>query len=133
VSAKRITHKLVRQLADDLRARYGLDNEGMRALGSRLADSADTPSSENSSSGSASPRSTAGRSTGSPSKAAQLPPRWQPSLEDYIDIVACVLGADRAAITALRRLPLVVAFLSKRSHRREVDSCPLRTTSGCGR
>jgi hypothetical protein len=36
VSAKHITDKLARQLADELRARYGLDNDGMRALGSRL-------------------------------------------------------------------------------------------------
>ena len=47
MSAKRITHKLVRQLADDLRARYGLDNEGMRALGSRLADFTGAPSAKN--------------------------------------------------------------------------------------
>jgi hypothetical protein len=47
VSAERITHELVRQVANDLRARYGLDDEDMRALGSRLADSAGTPSTEN--------------------------------------------------------------------------------------
>jgi hypothetical protein len=45
VSAKRITDELVRRVANDLRARYGLDD--MRALGSRLADSAGTPSTEN--------------------------------------------------------------------------------------
>jgi hypothetical protein len=37
VSATGITDELVQQVADDLRARYGLDDEGVRALGSRLA------------------------------------------------------------------------------------------------
>jgi hypothetical protein len=47
VSAKGITDELVRDVANDLRARYGLDDEDMRALGSRLADSASTRSAEN--------------------------------------------------------------------------------------
>jgi hypothetical protein len=37
VSEKGITDELVQQVADDLRARYGLDDEDMRMLGSRLA------------------------------------------------------------------------------------------------
>jgi hypothetical protein len=32
-----------------------------------------------------------------------VPPRWQPYLEDYIDIAAYLLGADRAAIATLPR------------------------------
>ncbi len=40
MSAKGITDELVQQVADDLRARYGLDDDDMRALGSRLADPA---------------------------------------------------------------------------------------------
>ena len=32
--------------------------------------------------------------------------RWQPSLEDYIDIAAYLLGADRAAIAGLPRIAL---------------------------
>jgi hypothetical protein len=47
VSAKGITDELVQQIADDLRARYGLDDEDVRALGSRLADSAAARSAEN--------------------------------------------------------------------------------------
>jgi hypothetical protein len=47
VSAKAITDELVRQVADDLRARYGLDDDDMRALGSRLADDAGARSAEN--------------------------------------------------------------------------------------
>ena len=47
VSAKGITDELVHQVADDLRARYGLDDEGMRALGSRLAEDAGARSAEN--------------------------------------------------------------------------------------
>jgi hypothetical protein len=47
VSAKGITDELVQQVANDLCARYGLDDEGMRALGSRLADSTGAPSAEN--------------------------------------------------------------------------------------
>jgi hypothetical protein len=47
VSAKGITDELVRQVANDLCARYGLDDEGMRVLGSRLADSTGAPSAEN--------------------------------------------------------------------------------------
>ena len=47
MSAKGITDELVRQLANDLCARYGLDDEGLRALGSRLADSTGAPSAEN--------------------------------------------------------------------------------------
>ena len=37
MSEKGITDELVQQVADDLRARYGLDDEDMRILGSRLA------------------------------------------------------------------------------------------------
>lgn len=33
-----------------------------------------------------------------------MPPRWQPSLEDYIDGAAFLLGADRAAIRSLPRI-----------------------------
>lgn len=47
MSAKGITDELVRQVTNDLRARYGVDDEGMRALGSRLADSTGAPSAEN--------------------------------------------------------------------------------------
>ena len=47
MSAKGITDELVRQVANDLCARYGLDDEGMRVLGSRLADSTGAPSAEN--------------------------------------------------------------------------------------
>jgi hypothetical protein len=53
VSAKGITDELVQQVADDLRARYGLDDGNMRALDSRLADSACTRSAETPSSQSA--------------------------------------------------------------------------------
>ena len=35
-----------------------------------------------------------------------MTPRWQPSLDDYIDIAAFLLGADRAAIAALPRIAL---------------------------
>jgi hypothetical protein len=37
VSAEGITDELVQQVADDLRDRYGLDDEDIRSLGSRLA------------------------------------------------------------------------------------------------
>ena len=47
MSAKGITDELVHQVADDLRARYGLDDEDMRALGSRLAEEAGARSAEN--------------------------------------------------------------------------------------
>jgi hypothetical protein len=47
VSAKGITDELVQRVADDLRARYGLDDEDVRALGSRLAHAADVRSTEN--------------------------------------------------------------------------------------
>ena len=47
MSAKGITDELVREVANDLRARYGLDDEDMRALGSRLADAAGERSAEN--------------------------------------------------------------------------------------
>jgi hypothetical protein len=47
VSAKGITDELVHQVADDLRARYGLDDEDVRALGSRLAEDAGARSGEN--------------------------------------------------------------------------------------
>jgi death-on-curing protein len=40
-----------------------------------------------------------------------VPPRWQPSLEDYIDIAAYLLGAERAAVAALPRLPLAESAL----------------------
>jgi death on curing protein len=38
-------------------------------------------------------------------------PRWQPSLEDYIDIAAYLLSADRTAVTALPRLALADSAL----------------------
>jgi hypothetical protein len=76
VSAKGITDELVQQVADDLRARYGLDDEGMRALGSRLADSTGAPSAENLEFAKRFTESTARRSPRSPSRAAQMPPRW---------------------------------------------------------
>ena len=47
MSAKGITDELVRQVANDLRVCYCLDDEGMRALGSRLAGSTGAPSAEN--------------------------------------------------------------------------------------
>jgi hypothetical protein len=46
VSAKGISDELVRRVADELRARYDLDEEDMRALGARLADVAGRRSSE---------------------------------------------------------------------------------------
>jgi len=47
VSAKGISDELVRRVADELRARYDLDEEDMRALGARLADVAGRRSAEN--------------------------------------------------------------------------------------
>jgi hypothetical protein len=47
VSARGITDELVQRVADDLRARYGLDDEDVRLLGSRLADSAGARRAEN--------------------------------------------------------------------------------------
>jgi hypothetical protein len=47
VSAKGITNELVKQVADDLRARYGLDDDDMRALGSRLVEAAGERSAAN--------------------------------------------------------------------------------------
>ena len=38
VSANEITEELVRQVADDVRERYALDDEDVRTLGARLAD-----------------------------------------------------------------------------------------------
>jgi death on curing protein len=38
-------------------------------------------------------------------------PRWEPSLEDYIDIAAFLLGANRAAVAALPRLGLAESAL----------------------
>ena len=40
MSAKGISDELVRQVADDLRARYDLDDDDMRAPAARLADAA---------------------------------------------------------------------------------------------
>jgi len=47
VSARGITGELVQQVADDLRDRYGLDDEDIRALGSRLAGPGGPRSAEN--------------------------------------------------------------------------------------
>jgi death-on-curing protein len=38
-------------------------------------------------------------------------PRWQPSLDDYVDVAAYLLGTDRAAITRLPRLALAESAL----------------------
>jgi death-on-curing protein len=40
-----------------------------------------------------------------------VPTRWQPSLEDYIDIARYLLDADRAAIAGLPRLALAESAL----------------------
>lgn len=40
-----------------------------------------------------------------------MQPRWEPSLEDYIDVAAYLLGADRAAIAKLPRLALADSAL----------------------
>ena len=47
MSAKGITDELVQQVTDDLRSRYGLDDEDVRRLGARLADAATRRSAEN--------------------------------------------------------------------------------------
>jgi death-on-curing protein len=40
-----------------------------------------------------------------------VPARWQPSIEDYIDIAAYLLGADRAAIAGLPRITVAESAL----------------------
>ena len=40
-----------------------------------------------------------------------MPARWQPSLEDYIDIATYLLGAEHAAIAELPRLALAESAL----------------------
>jgi death-on-curing protein len=40
-----------------------------------------------------------------------VPERWEPSLEDYIDIAAYLLRADRAAIAGLPRIALAESAL----------------------
>ena len=40
-----------------------------------------------------------------------MPPRWEPSLEDYIDIAVYLLRADREAIAGLPRLALAESAL----------------------
>jgi death on curing protein len=40
-----------------------------------------------------------------------VPQRWEPSLEDYIDVAAYLLRADRAAIAALPRIALAESAL----------------------
>ena len=40
-----------------------------------------------------------------------MPARWQPSLEDYIDIATYLLDADHATITGLPRLALAESAL----------------------
>lgn len=40
-----------------------------------------------------------------------MTPRWQPSLEDYIDVAAYLLGADRGAVARLPRIDLAESAL----------------------
>lgn len=47
MGTKDITNEFVRKVAEDLRTRYSLDEEDVRLLGARLADSADARSSQN--------------------------------------------------------------------------------------
>jgi hypothetical protein len=47
VSSKGITDEFVKQVAEDLSARYGLDREDVRVLGSRLAGAAGARGAEN--------------------------------------------------------------------------------------
>lgn len=42
---------------------------------------------------------------------APVPPRWERSPEDYIDVAAYLLGSDRAAIAILPRLALAESAL----------------------
>src|SRR3954447_14890633 len=57
------------------------------------------------------PTRTARHSSGSPSRRLAVQPRWQPSLDDYIDMAAYLLGTDRAAISKLPRLALAESAL----------------------
>jgi hypothetical protein len=47
VSAKGISDDLVQRVADDLRERYSLDDEDVRALGARLANPSGVRTAEN--------------------------------------------------------------------------------------
>lgn len=47
MGAKDITNEFVRKVADDLRARYSLDDDAVRALGARLAGSTGVRSAQN--------------------------------------------------------------------------------------
>lgn len=47
MSAERISDEFVRQIAEDLRSRYALDEDDVRALGARLAESPDGRKGEN--------------------------------------------------------------------------------------
>ena len=47
VGAKDITNEFVRKVADDLRTRYSLDDDAVRALGARLAGSTSVRSAQN--------------------------------------------------------------------------------------
>lgn len=40
-----------------------------------------------------------------------MPARWEPSLEDYVEIAAYLLGCDRPAVRALSRLALAESAL----------------------
>jgi hypothetical protein len=47
VGTKDITNEFVRKVADDLRSRYSLDDDAVRALGARLAGSTGVRSAQN--------------------------------------------------------------------------------------
>jgi death on curing protein len=40
-----------------------------------------------------------------------VPPRWTPTLDDFIDAASFILGIDRAAVERLPRLPLAESAL----------------------
>ncbi len=62
-----------------------------------------------------------------------MPPRWQPSLEDYIDIAAFLLAVDREAIVRLPQPALAESALhtplASFGRSRPTQRCPSRRPS----
>ena len=55
-----------------------------------------------------------------------MQPRWQPSLDDYVDMAAYLLRTDRAAIIRLPRLALAESALHAPFASFADDSCECR-------
>jgi hypothetical protein len=116
VSSRDITEELVQQVIADLHARYALDDDDVRALGPSSPSRRATKGAPTTSrSPSASSPTTGRRSTGSASSTRPVPDqRWTPTLDDYLELAAFLLGTSPDRLQGLPRIGLAESAIHAR-------------------